>query len=352
MLYATTAILLVYMGERFSDNWRILAATFFSVVLVAGAYMVARSIESPSIAQASEETALLQAIATKDSDADGLSDWEEALYGTSSNKIDTFNLGMTDGQAVAKGLIVPKAIADIAIATSSLASLDANGLPPPQEGTLTSAFAQNFFTLFLAAKESNGGGDLSESQMSDVADQAIRSIASVAKAAPDYKSAKDLTVSGSGVDSMKAFAVSAEAVLAKNRPATTMSEIEYLKSALIDNDDTAYAHIASIAKAYRDSAVGLAVLSVPKELAADDLALINAMMHVSEIAVDFTRANTDPLAAILALQQYQSAVQSLTAAFVRIGKAYADAGIALPAGEAGASFVNLIKNMEKKAKKS
>ena len=126
----------------------------FSVALVGGAYFLARGFESPRAAEASTETELLKAIATKDSDKDGLPDWEESLYGTDPRLTDTFKLGMTDGEAVAKGLIVPKAIADIAVTPSSPASLDADGLPPPPaEGTLTAAFAKSFFTLFIAAKQ-------------------------------------------------------------------------------------------------------------------------------------------------------------------------------------------------------
>src|SRR3990167_5251431 len=92
------------------QNWRVITAILFSAVLIVGAFVLARGIESPSSAQASEETALLHAIATKDSDSDGLPDWEEALYGTDPHNQDSFHLGMSDGEAVAKGLIVPKAI--------------------------------------------------------------------------------------------------------------------------------------------------------------------------------------------------------------------------------------------------
>jgi len=60
-------------GEIFKHR-NIIAATLFSVVLIVGAYMFARGIESPQVAQASTETALLQAIASKDSDSDGLPD--------------------------------------------------------------------------------------------------------------------------------------------------------------------------------------------------------------------------------------------------------------------------------------
>lgn len=328
-------------------NWRIPLAVLFSAVIIVGAYLLARGVRSPQIAEASAETALLQAIATKDTDGDGLSDWEEALYGTDSNITDTFKLGMTDGEAVAKGLIVPKAIADIPVITSSPSALPTDGsLPPaPAEGTLTAAFAQHFFTLFMAAKEANGGGDLSESQMNDVANQALSSLASTVTIAPDYKSAKDINVSGSGAEVMKNFAAQAEAVLFKNTVNATISELDYLKSAIMNNDTTAIPHIVSIAKGYRDSAIGLAVLPVPQELATDDLMLINALMRVSEITSDFARVNDDPLATMLALQQYPQAVINLTRAFIDIGNIYKTAGISLPAGTPGASFVNLIEDM-------
>jgi len=106
---------------RILGNWRIILATFFSLVLIVGAYVLARGAVSPSIAEASTETALLQAIATRDSTGDGLPDWEKSLYGIPINATTTdyFHLGMTDGEAVAKGLVVPKAIADVGTASSS-----------------------------------------------------------------------------------------------------------------------------------------------------------------------------------------------------------------------------------------
>lgn len=319
-----------------------LVAALFSAVIVVGAYLLARGVESPDIAQASTESALLQAIATKDSDGDGLPDWEETLYGADPRTADTFHLGMTDGEAVAKGLLVPKAIADIPVATSSPAAADQDGLPPPPaEGTLTAAFAKSFFTLYLAAKQANGGEDLSESEMKNVSNQALGSLSSVVTTAPNFKSEKDVKVSGSGSDALKAFAVSAEAVLLKNTSNATKTPLGYLKSILEDNDTTAISHLASIAKMYRGSAAGLAALPVPTELATDNLALVNALMRMSEVTNDFTKADTDPLTTILALQQYVGVAQQLGAAFMNIGKVYAVADISLPNGAPGASFANL-----------
>jgi len=339
------------MRGEFFKHKNIIISVVFSTVLVVGAYLFARGVEAPQVAQASTETALLQAIASKDSDADGLTDWLEALYGTDSHNSDTFHLGMTDGEAVTKGLIVPKAISDIPTSTSSSDGsvvVDPSLPPAPADGTLTAQFAQNFFTLFIAAKEANGGADLSESQMNDVANQSIQMLTTTVKAAPDYKNIGELAISESSAGAMTSFAANAEAVLLKNTNDATTTDINYFKSALIDGDANANGHILSIAKGLRDSAVGLAVLPVPKELAQADLLLINILMRLSQVDVDFTKAGTDPLVAILALQQYQTVTTALGKAFIDIGNIYASAGISLPSGAPGARFVNMTANIQDK----
>lgn len=337
------------MKERIIENWRVLTATLFSVALVFGVYFFARGVESPPVAQASTESALLQAVATKDSDNDGLPDWEEALYGTNPRVADSSRLGMTDGEAVSRGLIVPVAIADVPGVPASGSST-----ATPEDDTLTTAFAKTFFTLYVAAKKAKDGGDLSEGEMNDVATKALESLSSSVAPVPDFKSAKDIKVSGSGPDALKAFAVSAEAVLLKNTSIATTSEIRYLEHAIENDDEKAIPYIASIASAYRGSAAGLSVLPVPVELAKENLAVINALMRAGQVISDFTVVNSDPLVTMLALKQYPQAILGLGNAFIQIGTVYKAAGISLPAGTPGASFVNLMKDLadaQKAAKK-
>ncbi len=71
---------------RILRHWRVLGAMLISLALVIGAYVTARSVARPPTAQASEESALLKQIATRDADGDGLPDWEEALYGTDTHQ--------------------------------------------------------------------------------------------------------------------------------------------------------------------------------------------------------------------------------------------------------------------------
>jgi len=332
---------------RFIENWRVPAATFFSVALIAGAYALAQGVATPPVAVASEESALLYAIATRDADADGLPDWEEALYGTDPKNPDSRNLGMTDGQAVARGLVVPKAIADVPTATSTPwrgAGIDSS-IPVPADGTLTDTFAKSFFTLYLSAVKKSPNGNLSESDTRNIATEALAKLAQSVTLSSDYKSPQDITVVGSGPDVMRAYAVTAEAVFLVNKATASKSEIFYLKDILENNDTSAPAHISSIAKGYRSTATGLAVLPVPAELASNHLALINAMAHLAEIIEDFTRVDSDPLATMLALQLYPEAVLDLGNSFIRLHGVYESAGVTFKTGEQGASLVNLIVNV-------
>ncbi|MHB8710242.1 MAG: hypothetical protein ACYC6X_01655 [Minisyncoccota bacterium] len=342
------------MAYRASHR-RVYAASLVSVALISGAYVLAKNISPTPKVEASTETALLQAIATKDSNGDGLPDWQKSLYGIplNSTTTDYFHLGMTDGEAVVKGLIVPRAIADIPTApaatstspTASAIDYAAIGLSTPTEGTLTDAFAKNFFTLYLSAKQANGGIDLTADQTNALAGQAMTQLAQSVTATADFKNAADITISGTGPDALRNFAIAAEAVMKKNVSTATTTELTYLQYAIEGGDTAALSRLASIAKVYRDTAVGIAALPVPLELMTADLSLINAMMRTGEIVGDFSHVNTDPLTAMLALQQYPQVAQSFAQSFTSIGSVYANAGMVLPAGTPGASFVNVMADI-------
>ena len=335
------------MGQNLR-NWRVVAASTFAIALVSISYVVARGDLFSPVAQASSESALLQAIATKDTDGDGLPDWQEALYGTDPHKTDSRGLGMTDGEAVAKGLIVPKAIADVpAPSTDSsggdtTALLAAQGLTPATENTLTDAFSKSFFALYLTAKQNNGGADLNADQVNAIADQAVTSLSQTVSASSDFRKKEDLLVQGTGIDAMKSYAAAAEAVLVQNKSDSTKGDLEYFDDVLERNDTDAAAHLVNLAKSYRDTAVGLAALPVPQEVVDTHLQIVNNLMRLSGIYSDFAHANTDSLTAMLALKQYQLIEVAIEKSFVDLASTYASKGVLLQTGTPGASYVNLM----------
>jgi hypothetical protein len=328
---------------RILRNWRIGTAVLFALVLVVGSYLASRG----PVARASTESELLGALATRDSDADGLKDWEEALYGTSPTNPDTRGLGMNDGEAVKNGLIVPKAIADVAVATSTLdTDFSVDGVPPPADGTLTAAFAQSFFATYLSAKEAKGDAELTEAELQDISSEALSALSATIKAAPNFKTEKDINVSGAGAAALSQYAATAEGVLLSNRgPAA--GELSYLKILIEEKDPRAIEMLVALSKMYRQTAIGLSQIEVPQEVVSDHVLLVNAYMRLSEIINDFARANVDPLAGALALQLYPEAVLALGNAYKQIGALYERMAIVLPTGTSGAAFVHMANAIPK-----
>ena len=68
-------------------------------------------------------------------------------------------------------------------------------------------------------------------------------------------------------------------------------------------------------------------------------------MRLGEIDSDFARVNTDPIAAMLALEQYKQTEIGGEQAFIDLYKAYVAGGVALQNGTPGASFVNIMVNL-------
>lgn len=330
----------------FIQKWRISISVLIALGLVIGAYLVATNgALKPGVVQASTETALLKAIATKDSDGDGLTDWEESLYGTDPHIIDSKKLGMTDGEAVAKGLIVPKAVADIPSETGEAGATVVAGVSAPAKGSLTDKFAQNFLPLYLDAKQAKGGQSFTEEELADIAKRAVTQLMDAVAPIGDFKTARDLKVVNGGAEQLRLFAASVETIFVANQNDVTKSELFYLQDLMQKSDRSAIEHLASISQAYHQMAQSLSVLSVPEELATDYLNLINAVERIGKITSDFARVESDPLATVLALTQYPESVLALGTAFIHFYEIYSAQGVHLADGEPGASFINVIPDI-------
>lgn len=324
-------------------HWRIVGALALSVALIVGAYVLARGIHSPPVVQASSEQELLEAIAKRDTDSDGLPDWEEALYGTDPRAADTKNLGMSDQEAVAKGLIVPAAVAvrgDTPLEPESMAS---SSLPVPPQGTLTRALSESFITEYLQAFAESKDGVLSEEKMKAITDKVLNELDTSVVATPDFKKKSELKIQGSGPESLRAFAAAAEKVYLGHTREPSDTELILLQKVLETGDPVALKHIHNVAGLYEKGAVGLSVLPVPSELVDVHLKMVNALMRMSETTRDFTLADADPIATMIALKQYPEAVKKLGEAFAEVNQIYTRAGVVLEFDEAGVGYVRLIE---------
>jgi len=317
-------------------------ALALGALLIVAAYYLPHLLAAPR-AQAGTTDDLLKAISTKDSDGDGLPDWEEALYGTDPNKFDTFGYGMSDSQAVAKGLIVPKAATPIVNATAATngSSTPADAFVPggtPASGSLTEQFARNFFAQYLAAHQ--GGKTLSTADMTTFVTTAVEQL-QASQVQQDAFTYGEVKVAGSGQATMRAYAVAAEAAFAANTVQLPKSELAYLNDAVTNNDTSALDNITKISQAYTKIANAFIKLPVPTELATAHLALANALAQMDVVTSEFAAVNRDPILTSLGLANYTGDATAMRTAFVNIASALQHASVVLKPGDAGYSMESI-----------
>ena len=277
---------------------------------------------------------LLVSYASKDTDSDGLPDWQEALYGTDPNNAHSVNASVTDGQAVAQGLVAPK----FRNATSTPA--DASSIPGPDAGpqTLTDQFGKELFGQYLKAR---GQGQPTSADVAAFVEQGVAQLKQN-QVIPDTFNQGQIKVSGTGPDALLSYAASAEAVFIKTNIDSDKTDLDYFSDAVNKGDTRALAKVKQFAQGDAASARGLMNISAPRELATSHLKLANALMRVSQSLTDMSLLSTDPLRAMLGMATYSDSVQQVAQAFSEMQAVYAAEHATPSVGVSGRDFYNVM----------
>jgi hypothetical protein len=317
-------------------------ALLIAVVLVVGAYILSgRHAGTAQTANAESSQAILQAYAAKDTDSDGLPDWEEALYGTSPDNAHSIRADTTDAQAVAQGLATPRYAAQAGDAPAQSGKSVAVPGPAPAAGSITEQFSRLFFDNYLATR---GDTPPTAQEMQAFIQNAVSSLEQT-RARPDAFSATDIKVSGSGDAALKAYAAAMDAASGSvSHPHLPYDELTYFSDAVQKNDAKAIANVDAIGKTYLETATALAKVAVPQEAAASHLALVNAMARVGGSIEDLAVVNSDPIRAMLGLQSYAGDVTAFQNALSQLDAVFVRESVALSASDPGSAFYALLTN--------
>jgi hypothetical protein len=316
----------------FSRKSGIVGALVIAGVLIGGAYFFSSNPSaflSAQIANAQSTQQLLQSYSQKDSDGDGLPDWEEALYGTDPNNPHSFSPTLTDGQAVAEGLIKPKFETTAASASSTDLATQVPGIDAAS-GSLTDEFAQQFFGQYISQQTGDTDTQPSDADIDTYAQQAMQQFVSD-NIQKDPYTLSQVNVSGSGSDALVSYSAADESVFDANTVNSSKNELEYFSDA-VEKNDTAIAP-------------QLMEVQVPSEMQYAHLELANS---VSRLGVDITNMSmfsTDPLRGYIGFSEYQTDVNSFGQALTDINKVYVSEQVTVPDGSAGSSFYDLTTNM-------
>lgn len=308
-----------------------------AVVIIVGAYYFSGhhfSLSTPVSAESTQE--MLKAYATKDSDGDGLPDWEEALYGTDPTNAHSVRASLTDSQAVAQGLVTPQYATTPAAPhiSSKQTEVPGNAAAP---GSLTDQFAQLFFSTYMNQR---GAVAPSADDLQNFVQSAVAQLETTQVRINAY-STSDMHIVGQGGSALKLYAAAIDDAFTKNTVQLPYDELTYFADATEKNDPTALANVAKIGSAYLAIARASAAAPVPQEAASAHLAVVNAMARLGNTISDLAAVNDDPIRAMLGLQSYPGDVAQFATSLTAMNAVFAADGVQLTDIDAGHSFFHL-----------
>ncbi len=298
-------------------------------MLVSGAYLF--SGPNPFFttrvdAKTSEQ--LLKEYASKDTDADNLPDWQEALYGTNPNDPNSFKAGMSDGEAVAQGLLTPKSLA------SQVPEDDGSNFPgtTPADDSITAQFSKKFFARYFSTR---GSTPPNEQEMMRFVESAVQEL-SAEYIQPNTYLVRDVrVVAGSGRESLLAYASQLEEAFAANTVLVDTDALTYFENAVLKNDAAGFDSLQNISGAYKKIALAAIKIPVTAELRDTHLALVNSFMHMHESVGNMASVPTDPIRGLVGLGTYEQDASGMLGAFAHLTTIFNTNGVTIQTGESG-----------------
>src|ERR1035437_1204318 len=236
-------------------------------------------------------------LANKDTDGDGIPDWEEGLYGVDPTKKET-TPGIQDSVAIEK-LISQNQIAQ--------------GTPlvkGPVNLTQTDKFSQDLIATVTTLSQ-NGAMDqttadaLGNSLISQIQNTPVRKVFLLI----DLKTTKDDTSA-----TVKKYADALAAIFQKNPTKYTILDILQKFSADVNNvDPSVLVELDPNIKQINGFIDGMIVLSVPQSLAFLHLGVLNGFEKIVKNLNDIKLYDTDPIVALSGMTKYSQNSTTLLA---------------------------------------
>jgi hypothetical protein len=295
----------------------ILGSILLTGIVIYGGYFLAthhifanKNVTMEGEALIQERVQKITADLQKDSDNDGLKDWEEALYGTDPHNPDTDGDGMLDGEEVRTGHdpLKPGPNDLVANENKTASATSTEKIGPSEQ------LAIDFFSKYLYLK--SGSGTALDQATKDSLVQNIASSSALNINLPfTIYTAKDLNIN-SGVISEQdrlTYIKTALAILKNNDPKVKGNELLVFKQAIDTKNKDLLKQLDPSINFYLKTTRDLLKISVPAIFAPEHLNLINAFSQMGECLSYFKQGYDEPMLVINDLKKYPDLLINLSA---------------------------------------
>ncbi len=226
-------------------------------------------------------------ITKKDSDGDGVSDWEEYLWNTDPEKEDSDEDGVSD-------LIFVQEKRD--------ELQERTGFSTTETNTTTEAIAREYFSTIIALEQSGG---LTTEAMTNLATSFAENIGLVEL--PPVFSEGDIKTTVPSFETRLAYKNSVSTALVGNGGNTIGTEFSYVDQLVRDeySRSVSISSIQGIANSYKMFASSVSSLDVPSDIKDTHVSFINALYNTGLSLETLALFWDDPIAGIQGLLQYK-----------------------------------------------
>lgn len=283
----------------FKNHAGIAGALIIGGAVIVGAFIVTQDVSLPVAERvvASPTAALREQVIEKDSDGDGLRDWEEELWGTDPFKVDTDGDGVLDGDFV-RNRVADKEVKEIVNF---------------EDLNFTQQFSREFFAEFLQAR---ADGEITPAERERLLASLLSGVdASLPRA--QAPSALETTVTSE--ESVSAYVRTLAQVIINATPeGITESELDLLERGLEEKDPALLEEVSRIGAGYKELAEELRGVVPPSQLRSAHASLITASARLSVIIESFGGAFDDALLALAHFPSYEPEAVRLSNAVTSI----------------------------------
>lgn len=268
--------------------------------------------------------------ADKDSDGDGLKDWQEKLFGTDFNNPDTDGDGTLDGEE-------NLGEAGLAPGVGPVEDM-ANSEGDPK--TISQKFMEEAITGFMVLRSSG----LSDDKILEVLLDKFQKDYGRSDLLADTYSVKDVLATASTPDEIRKYANSVAEIFESDFRGFDKSEPELLNelSESENPNPELLSTFEAYETAYRDAANRLKSVYAPAPYISYHADLINNFQNLAVINGALKSVVSDPLNAVFYINPYRKESERFQSALSGIASQLTRDGVSFQAGEAGGTLLNYL----------
>jgi hypothetical protein len=311
-----------------------LSAAFALLILAIGLVVNKRSEQEPVVApqnlsKQTTEISTTTSMTDRDSDVDGLPDWEEHLYGSDPLKFDSDGDGTPDGQEVKEGRNPAKAsTAKAGEPENDMITL----IQDPHFATSSTdilGIKKEFFAKFLA----NEGDQIRQATYKEL----LRSFD--AKSVVPRNQIVDLNISSdNSPEALRAYGNAFGVIIKKYTKRTHRTEQEIVEDAIRSSSTPILKELQLPAVDYKNFSTDLKVLRTPSSMASFHLKIVNGYEQMSKGLILMQQLFTNPINGAGGYEAYTKGKVDVTDGYAHVLVLFVKENIAFTPDEPGAPF--------------